>query len=123
MTESTLLGICEGGFLESQALARSGSCSRSLYAVCEKLLGPAVKNKRGRLFGEIMRAREAQLLEDEYADLVRLWRNWGDLHRSFWVRRRIMFAHGFCEFQVTEAKLAKNEGRHSLRGWGGGRTP
>ena len=114
-----LLVICEGGLLESQALARSGSCSRSLYAVCEQLLGPAVKNKRGRLFGEIMRAREAQLLEDERVDLDRLRRNWEDSHRSVWVIRRLMFGHGFCEFQVTEAIFAKNEWRHSLREWGG----
>ena len=148
-----LLVICEGGLLESQALARSGSCSRSLYAVCEKLLGPAVKNKRGRLFLEIMTAREAQLLEDERVDLDRLrsyWedergrvfgeitrareaqlledervhldrlrRNWEDLQRQVWVIRRLMFGHGFCEFQVTEAIFAKNEWRHSLRECGG----
>ena len=114
-----LLVICEGGLLESQALARSGSCSRSLYAVCEQLLGPAVKNKRGRLFEEIMRAREAQLLEDERVDLDRLRRNWEDLHRSVWVIRRLMLGHEFCEFQVTEAIFAKNEWRHSLREWGG----
>ena len=119
MTESLLLVICEGGLLDSQALARSGSCSRSLYAVCENLLGPAVKNKRGRLFLEIMTAREAELLENERVDLDWLWRNWGDLHRSAWVLRRLMFGHGFCEFQITEAILEKNDWRDSLKVWGG----
>ena len=121
MTESLLLVICEGGLFAYQALARAGSCNRSLYAVCEKLLRPAVESKRGRLMFEIRNARKAELLENEHRDLARLRRMW-ELRYSIGALsncRRIMFGNGFCDYQINEAQFAKSDWRYSLRVWGG----
>ena len=46
MTEALLLVICDAGYLDFQPLARSGSCNRSLYAVCRVLLGREVASQR-----------------------------------------------------------------------------
>ena len=121
MTESLLLVICEGGLFPYQALARAGSCNRSLYAVCEKLLRPAVESKRGRLFLEIINARKAELLENEHRDLARLRRMWELQYPISWLYncRRIMFGNGFCDYQINEAQFAKGDCLFSLRVWAG----
>ena len=113
-----VLVICEGGWFASQALARSGSCNRSLYAVCAKLLGPAVENKRIRLYGQIKRTVEAQLMENAHVDLDRMRQD-----------RRYYFARHFAqplrlgvrviEFQIRDSALRKDNWLFNLRLWGG----
>ena len=116
MTESLLLVICEGGTLPYQALARSGSCNRSLYAVCEKLLGPAVQNYRRRLSLAIAKAREERLWCNEFDDRHALW---DEDHSAPWVHQRLRLGDGFCEHQIREATFAKDEWVLSLQVWGG----
>ena len=113
-----VLVICEGGWFASQALARSGSCNRSLYAVCAKLLGPAVENKRIRLYGEIKRTVEAQLMENAHVDLDRMRQD-----------RRYYFARHFAQplrlgvrviwFQINDSSSRKGNWLWNLRVWGG----
>ena len=118
MTESMVLLICEGGGTESQALARSGSCNRSLFAVCAKLLGPAVENKRIRLYGQIKRTVEAQLMENAHVDLDRMRQD-----------RRYYFARHFAQpfrlgfrviaSQIRDSTRRKDNWLCNLRVWGG----
>ena len=116
MTESLLLVICEGGTLPYQALARSGSCNRSLYAVCEKLLAPAVQNYRRRLSLAIAKEREERLWCNEFEDRHALW---NEDYSAPWVVQRLLLGHGFCEHQIREATFAKDEWVLSLQVWGG----
>ena len=117
MTESTLLVICEGGFLESQALARAGSCNRSLYAVCEKLLGPAVEKKRRRLGVKIATARLDELKESERLDLERLQD--GRCSGEHWWVARLLLGLRFCHLQIGQSYCHKMFSLRKLSVWAG----
>ena len=115
-----LVLICEGGWLESQALACSGSCNRSLYAVCEKMLVPAVQRKRMRLAYGILRANHDKLEDDARVDLDRLRRD--RRYRCSAPRtanHRLSRCIRFCVFQINDASFAKTDWLASLRVWVG----
>jgi hypothetical protein len=119
MAEFLLVIICEGGLLESQALACSGSCNRSLYAVCEKMLVPAVQRKRMRLAYGILRATHDKLENDERVDLDMLGRTWRYRRRAPRVANPLRLGIRFCVYQIKEASFAKTDWLASLRVWVG----
>jgi hypothetical protein len=118
MTESMLLVICEGGWLEYHALARSGSCNRSLYAVCAKLLGPAVRIKSLRLYHQIKGRVEAQLKANVHVELDRVQQDRRYYFARYWAQP-LGLGVRVLHFHIEESVAWKNEWLCHLRVWGG----
>ena len=109
MAVGVLSIVCAAGFLDYEALARSGSCHRSVYKVCEKELEPAVKKKRYRLFRRIQNATVDRLGVDERADLRELEIIRRNLNTSWsrWLETRLALGDGFIDYQLWESALRK----------------
>ena len=109
MAVGVLSIVCAAGFLNYEALARSSSCHRTVYQVCEKELAPAVKKKRYRLFRRIQNATVDRLGLDERADLRELEIIRRNLNNSWsrWVESRLALGYGFIDFQLWESALRK----------------
>ena len=103
-TESLLHFLCEGGFLESEALARSGSCNRSLYAVCKKLLVRAYHRKKVRLFQKIQKATTDRLEAEAHADLHALH---GRIRSDRWAYMRLKRGTWICDQQIWDSSFMK----------------
>ena len=119
MAEFMLVLICEGGWLESQALASSGSCNRSLNAVCEKMLVPAVERKRMRLAYGVLRANHDKLEDDVRDDIDRTARGWWYRRTGLMRAPPLRLCISFCKFQINDASFAKCDWLRSLRVWVG----
>ena len=119
MTEALLLIICEAGWLEFEALARSGSCNRSLYAIWEKLLRPKVANKRFRLFLKIRTATVslAKRTELRHHQKLRLW--WRYRHARWrlghWEMKLLRLGCSFIDYQIWESALQRDRWVKVLR--------
>ena len=109
MAVGVLSIVCAAGFLDYQALARSSSCHRSVYIVCEKELEPAVKKKRYRLFRRIQNATVDRLGVDERADLRQLVIIRRNLNNSWsrWLETRLALSDGLIDHQLWESALRK----------------
>ena len=109
MVVGVLSIVCAAGFLDYEALARSSSCHRSVYTVCEKELEPAVKKKRYRLFRRIQNATVDRLGVDERADLRLLESLYRNRNNSWcrWLEARLVLGGGFIDYQLWESALRK----------------
>ena len=101
--------VCAAGFLDNEALARSSSCHRSVYLVCQKELRPAVKKKRYRLFRRVQNATVDRLGWDERADLRDFEIICRNLNNSWsrWLETRLDLGYGFIDYQLWESALRK----------------
>ena len=101
--------VCAAGFLDNEALARSSSCHRSVYLVCEKELRPAVKKKRYRLFRRVQNATVDRLGWEERTDLRELEIIRHNLNNSWsrWLETALDLGYGFIDYQLWESALRK----------------
>ena len=124
MTEALLLVICEAGCLDFQPLARSGSCNRSLYAVCRVWLGREVACQSYVTLRRIqIRTVQVLILNAEHElDLLRSPTLYREEHER-WAEQRLEEGSSPLVYQAsglakcdTETKIARGpEREHGIR--------
>jgi hypothetical protein len=116
MTEELLRIICEAGCLDFQPLARSGSCNRSLYAVCKLLLGRRVafqsyETLRSVQFKTVDWIIVSAALELHLLRSPTLYR--GEHER--WAEHRLEEGERTCMYQAWRSAIQKQRSLEALK--------
>jgi hypothetical protein len=117
MTEELLRIICEAGCLDFQPLARSGSCNRSLYAVCKVSLDRRVAFQSYETLRGIQFYTVAHLILDaeHELDLLRSPTPYREEHER-WAEQRLRAGSSPLGYQAWDSAIQKQRSVGALKG-------